>query len=344
MKAVIAHRYGGPDVLMYGDAPKPKPKANEVLVRIEASAVTQADVMMRRGVPRFGRIFLGLRAPKAEIPGTAFAGTIEAIGADVTRFVPGQNVFGETTVGFSAHAQFVTVAENGILQAIPETMSYEQASPVTDGALTAFNFLKRVANVQPGQSVLINGASGGLGTAAVQLAKHFGAEVTAVASSRNAELAKELGADEFIDYTQEDFTREAARYDIIFDTVGKVGFRRARNALKPNGQYLSPVLELGILTWALWTSRVGDRKARFSATGLLPHDQLRDMLQEVTSLIARGVLTTIIDRRYPLEEIALAHAYVEGGHKRGNVVLDMGHKAPRLLSSSSSDIESIQPA
>ena len=259
MQAIHINQYGGPEVLTVRDIDKPVAKDTEVLVKIYASAVTQADVMMRTGTPWFGRLIIGLRAPKAKVPGTAFAGKIEAVGKDVTRFAVGDDVFGETTVGFHAHAQYVAVAEDGVIERIPLTMNYEEAAPLPDGALTIYNFLTNLMTVRPGMKVLINGAAGGLGTSAVQLAKHRGAEVTAVASGRNAGLLRQLGADHIIDYTQEDFTRGGARYDVIFDTVGKVPFRRARRGLRKGGVYLSPVLGLGLLFQMLWTSRFGRR-------------------------------------------------------------------------------------
>ncbi|MHA6299962.1 NAD(P)-dependent alcohol dehydrogenase [Devosia sp. CAU 1758] len=331
MKAVIAKAYGGPDVLSIQEIERPAPKDNEVLVKIYASAVTQADVMMRTGKPLFGRIFLGLRKPRASVPGTAFAGKVEAVGRGVTRFAVGDDVFGETTVGFHAHAQFVTVPEEGIIQTIPMTMSYEEAAPVTDGALTVHNFLTRLVTIQPGQKVLINGAAGGLGTSAVQLAKHLGAEVTAVASRRNLGFLRDLGADHVIDYSAEDFTGRRGAYDLIFDTVGKVPFGKARRALTSDGVYLSPVLGLGLLLRMLWTGKFGRRKAMFSATGLLPHAELSSRLTEVKALIEDGALKTIIDRRYGLDQIAEAHEYVQSGHKRGNVVLEIDHHDVAIL-------------
>ena len=325
MKAVIASAYGGPEVLGLEDIEQPQIKDKEVLIKIHAGAVTQADVMMRTGTPLFGRIFLGLTGRKARVPGTAFAGKIVAIGADVTKWSVGMDVFGETTIGFHAHAQFVAVPEDGIFEAIPMSMSYEEAAPLTDGALTAHNFLTRLVTISPGQKILINGAAGGLGTSAVQLAKHFGAEVTAVASTRNKAFLRSLGADHVLDYTQEDFTTKPERYDVIFDTVGKVPFSKAKRALTPEGIYLSPVLGLGLLFRMLWTSRFGRKKAKFSATGLLPHAELSRQLAALTKLIENGAHRTIVDRRYSLDQIADAHRYVESGHKRGNVVLDMDH-------------------
>lgn len=331
MKAIVAKAYGGPDVLGVAEMARPQIKDNEVLVKIYSSAVTQADVMMRTGTPWFGRAFLGWRRPKAPVPGTAFAGKIVELGKAVTRFKLGDDVFGETSIGFATHAQFVSVAEDGIIETIPMAMSYEEAAPVTDGALTSHNFLTRLVDIQPGQKVLINGAAGGLGTSAVQLAKHLGAEVTAVASGRNTDFLRELGADHVIDYGREDFSQRRGAYDVIFDTVGKVPFGKARRALKADGIYLSPVLGLGLLFTMLWTGKFGRKKARFSATGLLPHAELRQRLGEVKALIEDGALKTVIDRRFDLSEIAEAHRYVESGHKRGNVVLDVPHADVAIL-------------
>ncbi|WP_417584258.1 NAD(P)-dependent alcohol dehydrogenase [Pelagibacterium sp.] len=331
MKAVIANAYGGPEVLSVGEMARPEPRANEVLIKIYASAVTQADVMMRAGTPWFGRLILGLGKPKAVVPGTAFAGKVEAVGVGVRRFAIGDDVFGETSVGFHAHAQYVAVPEDGVVETIPLTMSYDQAAPVTDGALTVHNFLTRLVTIKPGQRVLVNGAAGGLGTSAVQLAKHLGAEVTAVASNRNGDFLRQLGADHVIDYEREDFTKQVGRYDIIFDTVGKVKFGKAKRALKQDGVYLSPVLGLGLLFQAFWTGKFGRKTAKFSATGLLAHGELRKRLAEVKLLVEDGALKTIIDRRYGLDEIAQAHRYVETGHKRGNVVLEVAHEDVAML-------------
>ena len=331
MQSIRIDRYGGPEVLSVREIDKPVAKDNEVLVKIYASAVTQADVMMRTGTPWFGRLFIGLRAPKAKVPGTAFAGKVEAIGRDVTRFAVGDDVFGETTIGFHAHAQYVAVAEDGVIERVPLTMNYEEAAPLPDGALTVHNFLTNLVVLRPGMKVLINGAAGGLGTSAVQLAKHLGAEVTAVASGRNAGLLRDLGADHIIDYSRADFTRGGECFDVIFDTVGKVPFRRARRALRKGGVYLSPVLGFGLLLQMMWTSRFGSKRAKFSATGLLKDAELRDALGEIRQLVETGAMWTVIDRRYPLTEIAEAHRYVEAGHKRGNVAIVVEHHAVPTL-------------
>lgn len=324
MKAAIYRRYGGPEVVQIADIPRPEPKPHEVLVRVQASAVTAADSMIRKGVPRFGRLFLGLFGPKITAMGTQFAGDVIAAGAEVTDYKPGDRVFGETGVAFGAHAEFVCLAADGLIAPIPDTMGYQEAASLCDGPLTDMNFLRNLADLQPGQHILINGAAGSLGSAAVQLAKGFGAEVTGVCSARNVDFVGSLGADHVIDYGQDDFTQLRARYDVIFDTVGKSSFAKAKRALKPDGSYISPVLSLRLLFRMLSTSLLGGKRARFSATGMLPVAQQRPLLADLLQRIAAGQLRMIIDRRYGLHEITDAHAYVDTGHKRGNVILEIG--------------------
>ena len=321
MKAIAWTRYGSPDVLEFREMEKPSPKAGEVLVRVHAAPVTRADTMMRTGTPYFGRLMLGFTKPKYPVPGTGFAGQVEALGEGVDRFQTGDRVFGETTVHFGAHAEYVCVPADGIIARLPDHISYEEAAPVSDGALTALNFLKKIGRLRAGQKVLINGASGSIGTAAVQLAKQLGADVTGVTSTRNLGLVRSLGADQVVDYTQEDFTRSGKQYDLIFDTVGKSSFGRSRRALTQNGAYLSPVLSFPLLLQMFWTAGFSRRKAKFSATGLLPPAELRTLLEELRDLLAAGRLKTVIDKRYTLEQIPDAHRYVDEGHKRGSVVV-----------------------
>ncbi|MFQ5855122.1 MAG: NAD(P)-dependent alcohol dehydrogenase [Anaerolineae bacterium] len=325
MKAIVCTRYGSSDVLQLREVEKPTPKDNEVRIKVHAAAVTAADVMMRRGTPIYARLFLGLLRPKKPIIGTGFAGVIEAVGKEVKLFKEGDQVFGETGFGFGAYAEYVCMPEEGVLATKPANMTFEEAAPVCDGALTSLNFLKDIGRIHGGQSVLINGASGSLGTSAVQLAKHFGAEVTGVCSTTNLEIVKSLGADKVIDYTKEDSTKTSHTYDIIYDTVGKSSFSRCKGALKQKGGYLSPVLSLPLLVQVLWTSKIGSKKAKFSATGMRPASELRILLKELKELIEAGKLESVIDRRYPLEQAAEAHRYVETGHKKGNVVITLEH-------------------
>jgi NADPH:quinone reductase-like Zn-dependent oxidoreductase len=321
MKAIVHRRYGSPDVLEFENVEQPVPKDNELLIRVHASSVGAAESFMRRGEPLVGRLILGLSKPKKIFLGSEFSGEVETVGKDVRLFKAGEAVFGSTDTLCGAYAEYVSLPEDGVLVSKPANLTHEEAAPTCDGALTALNFLRDVGGIQKGHKVLINGASGGVGTSAVQLAKYFGAEVTGVCSTANLELVKSLGADRVIDYSREDFTEGGPIYDIIFDTVGKTTFSSCKSSLAENGVYMSPALGLPILFQMLWTSKIGSKKAKFSATGLRPVPDRRAMLSELKELFEAGKLKTVIDRRYPLEETAEAHRYVDGGHKKGNVVI-----------------------
>lgn len=326
MRAIVATGYGAPDVLKLQQVAKPQPKENEVLVKVYVSSATTADGMMRTGTPYIGRLFTGLSKPKHAIPGTGFAGVVEATGRNVKRFKPGNRVFGETTLGFSTNAEYFTIPENGVILHMPEGMSYAEGSTFCDGHLTSMNFLKDIAKIKPGQKVLINGASGSLGTAAVQIAKYFGAEVTGVYSTGNVELVKSLGADCIVDYTEKDFTKMNETYDVVFDTVGKSSYSKSKNILKESGLFLSPVLKFPLLLKMMWTSVFSKRKAIFAATGLRSDEELRELLMELTEIFKKGRLRTVIDRHYPLEKVAEAHSYIASGHKKGNVIITVHPK------------------
>jgi NADPH:quinone reductase-like Zn-dependent oxidoreductase len=327
LKAIVCTGYGAPDVLQLRKVEQPVPRDNELLVRVRAASVTTADSMMRKGTPAYARLFLGLRKPKKPVPGTGFAGDIEATGREVRQFRTGDQVFGETGVNFGAHAEFVCVQEDGLVARKPDHVSYEEAATICDGALTGYNFLSAMVKVQEGHRVLVNGASGSLGTSAVQLAKYLGANVTAVCSTKNLEWVKSLGADRVIDYTEEDFTRTGDTYDIIYDTVGKSSFRQCKRSLTQHGVYLSPVLSLPLLFRMLLTSLTGGKKAKFSATGLKPVPELRNLLAKVTELVEGGKIQLVIDKRYDLEQIVDAHRYVDTGHKKGNVIITLNGNA-----------------
>jgi len=326
MKAIVCTKYGTPDVLQLREVEKPSPGNNEVLVKVIAASVTKADCMMRQGTPFYGRLFIGLTKPKHPIPGTGFAGVIEKVGKDVTLFKKGVSVFGETGVGFSTNAEYLKVAEDALIAQLPSNMTFEEAAPICDGGLTSWSFLKDIGKIQAGYRVLINAASGSLGTAAVQIAKHFGADVTGVCSGANVEMVKSLGADKVIDYTKGDFTKNGKTYDVIFDTIGKSSFSQCKDSLTANGVYLSPVMKIPLLLQMMWTSKFSNKKVKFSATGLRPVPELKALLNEVIEAIEAGSLKMVIDKKYSLEETAKAHWYVETGHKKGNVVLRMEHK------------------
>jgi len=324
MKAIVYTKYGPPEVLQLQEVEKPVPRHHEVLIKIHATTVTAVDCTFRQGSPFIGRFFSGLTRPKNPIPGTELAGEIEAVGVDVMRFKEGDQVFG-TSTGNGAHAEYMCLPEEGATLSIkPANVTYEEAA-VIDGALTALPFLRDKANIRSGQKVLIYAASGSVGTAAVQLAKYFGAEVTGVCSTTNLELVKSLGADKVIDYTKEDFAKGGQTYDIIFDAVGKSSFSRSRSSLKQTGIFLEAALTPAILPQMLWTSMVGTKKAMITFTGLMPASERTENLIFLKELIEAGKLKSVIDRRYPLEQMVEAHRYVETGHKKGNVVITVEH-------------------
>ncbi|MEL7121654.1 MAG: NAD(P)-dependent alcohol dehydrogenase [Bacteroidota bacterium] len=321
MKAMVATRYGSHEVLQLQFVDQPTPKADEVLVKVMTSAATTADAMMLTGKPYFTRLFIGFTKPKKAIPGTGFAGIVEAVGSEVAKFKAGDRVFGETAFNFSANAEYITISENAVVLPMPDALDFSEAANFCDGHLTSYNFLKEIAQLKEGQKALINGASGSLGTSAVQIAKYFGAHVTAVSSSKNAGLVKSLGADKIIDYKKEDFTQSDEQYDFVYDTIGKSSFQKCKRILKPEGVYLSPVLQLPLLLAMIKTSFSKGKKAKFEATGTNTKDKLRRMLTEVLEIYQTGKLKTVIDRQFPLEKLGEAHQYISTGRKRGNVVI-----------------------
>ena len=314
MRAVVHDKYGAPDVLRLEEVERPVAADDEVLVKVHATTVNRTDCGLRAAKPFITRFFTGLVRPKRQILGMEFAGEVEAVGSAVTEFAVGDDVFGVTGAG--AHAEFVSVQEGGAIAQKPAGMTFEQAAAVCDGAGLALACLRDA--VGPGRSILVYGASGSVGTAGVQLAKHFGADVTAVCDTKNLELVSSLGADRVVDYTQEDFTRNGETYDVIFDAVGKHSFRRSRRSLKPGGIYAET--DLGFL-WhvpllALLTRRIGDKTVKLGITRHTKNDVL--FLKE---LIEAGKYRAVIDRRYPLKDVVEATKYVETGQKTGNVVL-----------------------
>jgi len=330
MKAIVCTKYGSPDVLQLKEVERPTPKENEVRIRVYATTVTAVDCAMRR-FNKFPlwlwlpvRIGIGITGPRKKILGHELSGKIEAVGKDVKLFGKGDRVFASTGHSYGAHAEYKCLPEDGVLAIKPANMTYEEAAAVPVGGGTALHFLGKT-NIQSGQKVLINGASGSVGSYAVQLAKYFGAEVTGVCSTTNLELVKSLGADKVIDYTQEDFTKTGLTYDIIFDAVGKSSFSRCKSSLKPGGIYLTTIPSLGVMLQMLWTSKFGRKKAIFAASGFAPSSEKTKNLIFLKELIEAEKIKPVIDRRYPLEQIAEAHRYVEKGHKKGNVVITLDH-------------------
>ncbi len=322
MKASVSKMYGTPEVFKIEDVTKPTPKHNEVLVRVYAATVTGSDIMMRTGKPYVGRLYLGLSKPKTTILGFDFAGEIVETGNNVISFKVGDKVFGGTTT-LGSYAEYICVNVDDVITTMPENISYQAAAPVSGSAITVMNFLKGLAKIKAGNKVLINGASGSLGTYAVQIAKHYGAEVTGVCSQTNTKMVSELGADFVIDYTKEDFTKNGKQYDIIFDTVGKTTFSYCKNSLTENGIYLSSVISFPLLLQMMKTSLFGKKKVKSSSTGMLPAKERLNYFLELKELLKAEKIKTVIDNSYPLAQMGDAHKYVEKGHKKGNIIINI---------------------
>ena len=317
MKAVVHDRYGPPEVLRVEEVERPVPQDDEVVVRVRATTVNRTDTGFRSAEYFVSRFFTGLRRPKWRIPGGEFAGEVESVGAAVREFTPGDHVFGVNVGRFGAHAGYVCVRERAPIAKMPAGVGFEEAAAVCDGAILALNGL-RLGDLREGRALLVYGASGSIGTAAVQLGKYFGAHVTAVCDTKHLELARSLGADRVIDYTREDFTRSGDTYDVVFDAVGKHSFMRSRRVLKPGGVYIASDglenLVLPLLT------RWSDKRVR---TPIPPRYGKKDVLL-VKELLETGRYRAVVDRTYPLEQVVEASRYVETGQKTGNVVLTIG--------------------
>lgn len=327
VKAILHSEYGSPDLLQFKEVDTPAPKDNEVLIAINATTVSTGDCNIRnftfvtKSMRPIAKLMFGLGKPwKARILGTELAGEVERAGKDVARFKKGDRVFGSTGMACGGHAQYACLPENGALAIMPDALGWEEAVAIPFGANAALYYLRDLGKIQAGQELLIIGASGSIGSAGVQLAKHFGATVTAVCSGANVELVRSLGADKVIDYTRDDFTRNGNTYDLIFDVVGSTTFDRCRNSLKPNGVFLQNIMELTDIVRALWTSIASRKKIK----GGVAINNLQRM-NSIVELVRAGKLKPVIDRSYPLERISEAFKYVEQGHKKGNVVITVKH-------------------
>jgi 2-desacetyl-2-hydroxyethyl bacteriochlorophyllide A dehydrogenase len=325
MKAIAWTKYGSPDVLQLTEVAKPIPKDDEVLIRIRAATVTAGDSEMRRlqfpiwlALPI--RIWLGFLKPRGKILGQEFAGEIESIGKDVHQFKVGDQVFAAAGMALGGYAEYACLPADSAIVIKPATMTYEEAAALPVGGMEALHFLKK-ANIQQGEKVLINGAGGSIGTVAVQLAKSFGAEVTAVDSTAKLEMLRSIGADHVIDYTQEDFTKNGETHDVIFDVVGKTSFSKSVRLLKENGRYL--LANAGI-TQMIRGARTSNTSTKQVITGTADHNT--EDLIFLKELVEAGKLKVVIDKRYPLEQVAEAHRYVDTGQKAGNVVITVSHK------------------
>ncbi len=327
MKAIVVTKYGPPEVLQLSEVAKPVPKDNEVLVKVYATTVTSGDSRVRGfNVPRSAwlpaRLTLGLSKPRKTIPGMVLAGEVESTGKDVKQFKKGDPVYAYDITRLSTYAEYACVPENKALALIPATFTYEEAAALPFGAVTALYFLRK-GNIHSGQHVLIYGASSSVGTAAVQLVKHFGAEVTGVCSTANVELVKSLGADHVIDYTRADFTKNGEHYDIIFDTVGKTSLASSLESLKESGSYLQAVAGPALLIQMQWAARTTGK----SLIGGTATPKVEDLVY-LNGLAESGKIKPVIDRCYRLEDMVQAHHYVDLGHKKGNVVITVAHDAP----------------
>ncbi len=317
MKAIVYTEYGSPEVLQLKDVEKPIPKNQEILLRIKATAVNSGDWRLRKADPFAVRLFLGLLKPKINILGAVFSGEVESVGKDVKLFKVGDQVFGHTDMDFGAYAEYLCVPENGTLALKPNNISHQEAATIPFGGTTALHFIKK-ANVQSGQKVLIIGASGAVGSSAIQLAKYFGAYVIGVCSTTNVDLVKSLGADKVIDYTKEDFTKNGELYDVIFDTVGKISVPSCIKSLHKKGTLILGTSLLSQMLQGIWASTTSTKKI---ISGVISH-KAADILF-LKQLIETGDLKPVVDKTYPLAEMAKAHEYVEKGHKKGNVAIEV---------------------
>lgn len=315
MKAIKYTQYGPPEVLHLEEVEKPLPKDNEILIKVIATAVNSGDIRLRKADPFAVRFIFGLIKPKINILGSVFSGKIESIGKEVTHFNVGDQVFGHTDMRFGTYAEYICLPENGTVVLKPDNISHIEAAVIPFGSMAALHFIKK-AKIMHGQRVLIYGASGAVGTAAVQLAKFFGAIVTGVCGTNNVELVRSLGADKVIDYSKEDFTKNGEIYDVIFDTVRKIPFSASLKSLNTNGILVLSAAEMPEMIRGLWTSVTSSKKVLM---GVISHT--KEDIRFIKELIETGRFRPVIDRSFPLEQMAIAHNYVENGHKKGNVAI-----------------------
>jgi len=320
MKAIVYAGKGTPDKLTLNELEKPMAKENEVLIKIHAATITPSDIE-GMGLILISRLFRGFSKQHTAIPGVEFAGVIEAAGKEVKQYKAGDQVFGSAGTSFGAWAEYICLPEDGVLALIPSTMNFSDAAGLCDGALTALLFLLNKAKIANGQSVLINGASGSVGTYAVQFAKYYGCDVTGVCGTGNMELVKALGANHVIDYTKENFLRSEQSYDIIFDAVGKSSFAQCKRLMKHGGIYLTTIPSPAIFLQMLWTRMRDGKKAFFTATGLAKRGVKIKALHLIRELAQTGSLKSVVDRCYSLEQSSDALKYVAQGHKKGNVII-----------------------
>lgn len=317
MKAAVYAQYGTPTVLQFKDVEKPTPKHNEILLKLKATAVNSGDVRLRKADPFAVRFIFGFMKPKINILGSVFSGEVESVGSAIKDFKVGDSVFGHTDMRFGSYAEYIALSEAGSLALKPTNISHKEAAAIPFGGVTALHFLKKAA-IKPGQKVLIVGASGAVGSAAVQLAKSLGANVTGVCSTANLALVKSIGADQVIDYTKEDFTQNGETYDVIFDTVNAISISRSLKSLNKNGTMILSAAGMSEMLQGAWVSMTSSKKV---LTGVISH-KAEDILS-LKQLIETGKYKPVIDRTFSLAQMAEAHAYVEKGHKKGNVAIEI---------------------
>lgn len=325
MRAITYKQYGGPEVLNLEEVATPVPNEDEILIQVKATTVTSVDCTFRSGKAKAARLFTGLTKPKNLILGSEFSGIVDEVGEKVSLFKKGDRVFGGAE---KSHAEYVCVKEDAAIIEIPEGMPFEEAAAVPYGVLTALPFLRDTGSIKAGHRVLVNGASGSVGSYGVQLAKYYGAEVTGVCSTANVEMVKSLGADHVIDYKKEDFTKSEEKWDIIFDAVGKSSYSKSKNVLTEDGIYLTTVMSATIQFDMLRTAFTS-KKAKLSLTGLRKPEMMRKDLHFIKRLIEEGKIKAVIDREFSFDEIADAHSYVDSGHKTGNVVINVNQELER---------------
>ena len=317
MKAAVYTQYGPPEVLRVKQVERPLPQKNEILLRIRATSVNSGDWRLRKADPYAVRLFFGLVKPKKNILGSVFSGEVESVGEDVKQFKVGDIVFGHTDMSFGSYAEYLSLPEDASIALKPSNISHNEAAVIPFGGVAALHFLKK-AKIQPGQKVLVVGASGSVGSAAVQLAKSFGADVTGVCSTANIALVKSIGANKVIDYTKEDFAGNGETYDVIFDAVNAISVSRSMKSLNKNGIMILSAAGMSEMLQGLWISMTSNKRV---LTGVISH-KAADIIF-LKELIEAGKFKPVIDRTYPLEQIAEAHAYAEKGHKKGNIAINI---------------------
>lgn len=323
MKAINCSTYGGPEVMQVKEVIKPSVTSDGILIRLKASSISPVDCAFRKGEPFVSRLFTGLTKPKYKIPGDIVSGLIEEIGSDVTKFKVGDRVFGHTGLTFGAHGEYINLKTTEAIIKMSDNMTFDEAATIAYSAMTALPFLREHSVIKKDTKVLINGASGAIGSYAVELAKHFGAEVTGVCGSNNLKMISDIGADHVIDYTKDDYTKANRNYDIIFDAVGKNSYKESSKVLSDKGIYLSTVPDFSLMLRTVFLKNETKKRGKLVATGLRKVSQKLVDLTYLKNLYDQNVIKPVIDRTFEMDEIVEAHKYVDRGHNKGNVIVHL---------------------